>query len=345
MDRLSLTDQFVDLRSISDNVEDYLSRELYVDSFGYDSDYTPNDILRECYTIILQELRELGITFTAEIDDLLGDWYTAKHLYYIREIADAYSLKEICRDEDVKNKLDTLLQAPEESDDLFVALVTYLHEKHPTELRYRYAVEFSDILVASERFDQHVKCILAASNDYDAIATPDVKLAQSYIKKIQDIRNLVKTTVETIISSLQLQTSLSNTKMNKLLDEYDLDKIAPKNLKLFSIIDNEAAKELYPNLNKLRAVEMQKHKERASHHIEYWFKHSDLHPTKEDLILLVAHHNEPGVTPDKFNSEIATMLALGEKIFTPDDAEFIASAANSVTAILNNQPVDMEEGN
>ncbi len=343
MDRLSLTDQFVDLRSISDNVEDYLSRELYVDSFGYDSDFTPADILRECYTIILQELRELGITFTAEIDDLLCDWYTAKHLYYIREIADAYTLKEICRDEDVKNKLDTLLQAPEESDDLFVALVTHLHEKHPTELKYRYAVEFSDLIIASERFDQHVKCILAASNDYDAIATPDIKLAQSYIKKIQDIRNLVKTTVVTIVNKLQLQTSLSTIKLNKLVDEYDMDKIAPKNLKLFSIIDNEAAKELYPNLIKLRAVEMQKHKERASHHIEYWFKHNNLHPTKEDLILLVAHHNEPGVTPDKFKSEIETMLAFGEQIFTPEDAAFVISAANSVVTILNSRPADMEE--
>lgn len=345
MDRLSLTDQFVDLRSISDNVDDYLSRELYVDSFGYDSGFTPNDILRECYTIILQELRELGITFNAEIDDLLCDWYTAKHLYYIREIADGYTIKELCKDEDVKNKLDTLLQSPEESDDLFVALVAYLKEKHPTELSYRYADEFSDLIVASERFDQHVQCILAASRDYDAIATPDIKLAQSYIKKIQNVRSLVRTTVDAIIKNLQLQTSLNTKKLNKLLDEYDMDKLAPKDLKLFSIIDNEASSELYPNLKRLRAVELQKHHERSSHHIEYWFKHSDLHPTKEDLILLVAHHNEPGVTPSKFKSEIDMMLSFGEKIFTPDDAAFILSAAESVLTVLNSTPVDMEESN
>ena len=46
--RLSIPQQFEDLRLVSDTVADYLARELFKETFGADGDYTLNDILKGC---------------------------------------------------------------------------------------------------------------------------------------------------------------------------------------------------------------------------------------------------------------------------------------------------------
>lgn len=331
MDKLTLSDQFIDLRSISDNVDDYLSRELYKDSFGYDTDYTPNDVLQECYTIVLQELRELGIQFTVDLDDLLHDWFTAKHIYYIRKIADAYELTQLCKKEDTKNFLDTLLQAPEEESDIFVALVMHLAQKYPTEPMYRYVADFGECIQSTDRFVDHVKSILESLKTQDlSVETPDIRLAKSYIAKIQGLRTFAEKATKMIIEGMQLQSSLNMKTIRKLLDEYDMDKLSPDALPLYSIIDNPEAETLYPNLGTFKETMMQKHHERAYHHLEHWLKYRDPRPTKENLILLIAHCYEPDSTAPSFWKEVDEMINNGVEIFDPEDVTFMLKAANCI---------------
>lgn len=332
MDHLSITEQFIDLRSISDNVDDYLSRELFQDSFGVDSDYTMNDVLRECYVIVLQELRDLGIQFTMEIDDLLEDWYIAKHIYFIRQITDAYTLTKLCKEGDIKNKLETLLQAPEESEDIFSSLIGYLSEKYPDKLEYQYVNDFSSNIVSTERFCQHIRAIIDALAAQDAVPMPDITLAKSYIEKITGLRKFASTATYKIIEQLHLSTQIDKIKIKKLLDEYDMDKLSPDRIRLYSIIDNEAASDLYPQLGTFKETMMQLHHERAHHHLEHWIKYPNPHPTVENLILLVAHCYEPGATAASFWEEIDDMINKGTAIFNPEDVTFILAAANCVFA-------------
>ena len=94
MQDLTIPKQMADLRDISENVADYLDREIYDEYFGPYTDHTVEDILQECYAIILQELTEYGITFSCEEEDLLQDWYVAHKLYELRYVLDAVHFKE-----------------------------------------------------------------------------------------------------------------------------------------------------------------------------------------------------------------------------------------------------------
>lgn len=324
MDRLSLVDQFADLRDISENVTDYLARELYIDSFGVDEDYSPNDILQECYTIVIQELRDLGIIFLMEPEDLLNDWYTAKHIYYLRVLADNSTILSLLKNKENFDKFNSLLQDDMEISDIAASLVEYLAYKNPEDTSYQRLLEFSDYFQSTERFKAHLQAILDKLATQDpTVEMPNVEKATEYIKKIMASRGTVTKAVKNVITGLQLNASLNMKLINKLLYDYDMDKISTDNLKWFSLLDTDG--ELPARARVLKEKMLREHHERSPHHIEYWLKNKNMHPEREHLILMVAHHYEVNISPSEFWHRINTLTEQGASIFSLEDIQFIES--------------------
>lgn len=331
MQDLSIPKQIADLRDISENVADYLDREIYDEYFGPGTDYTVEDILQECYAIVLQELTEYGITFSCEEEDLLQDWYVAHKLYELRYVLDAINFKDhlLRYTEDIEgicNLLDT-----EESDDIFPALIAYLVEHHPDDVRFKDIDYLTQDIVASSRLRDHIAAILENLEEVGAaVVIPDMARAKRYIAKTQELRALAREAVEKITTQLYT-VDWNRPILEKLLADYDLDKIAPDTLKIFSVIDLEP--EVSPMLANYRTKMLDEHHKRSLHHIEYWIdedKDPRPIPTKENLALLVAHHNEPGTTTETFWQEIREMLEKGSKIFTAEDKQLILQMAECV---------------
>ena len=90
---MSIDQHFVSLRNVSDNVDDYLGRELYKEDLLVDKDcgdtFSPRDILSACYGIVLEELKDFGIMFNIPDDDILADMVTCGYVYLIRKIGRA----------------------------------------------------------------------------------------------------------------------------------------------------------------------------------------------------------------------------------------------------------------
>lgn len=331
MDRLTPVEQFADLRSISDNVDDYLSRELYLDSFGNDGDYTVNDILSECYTIVLQELRELGIFFTMDIDDLLADWYTAKNIYHLRVLCDSKTITTLCEDKEVYNTLSTLIQdTDDDCGELITSIVEYLQNKYPSEVAYQYLLYFNQYVYSTDRFKDHLSVILDKIEKQDPGADiPDVTAAAEYIRQTLQLQKLAKIATDIILSTTGFNKECNGVVLDKLLADYDMDKISTDELRLYCLLDN-SQREVPKQLQHLKDVMLQKHHERSPHHIEHWITHQDEHPTKENLVVLVAHHFEPDTTKDEFAKAVENMLDQGINIFTPEDVEFIQKCKMSL---------------
>ena len=81
---LTLPQHFVNLREVSDAVEDYISRQTYILEYGPD-DYTAYSILNTCYEIIYEELNEYGIVVDT---DWRNDWFTCGYIYLLRKFVD-----------------------------------------------------------------------------------------------------------------------------------------------------------------------------------------------------------------------------------------------------------------
>ena len=328
MYRLSITEQFEDLRSISDNVTDYLARELFKDTFGAFGDYTVNDILHECYSIILQELTDFGIFFMRDDDELLNDWYTAKNLFYVRKFADTYTLRRLLSNEEDRSKVSSMLESDEGVENLFVNMYEYLAETRKEVFELQVLFDFLPFVCSNDAFAKHVKCIIESLQQTDpTIYVPDVDRAKQYIEKTMLLRKYATHAVEKIITGMSLEGKINKKLVDKLLRDYDTDKIAVDQIKIYSVVD---LGEINESMQRYKEVMMQKHHERSPHHIEYWIKIRPIEPTIENCILLVAHHYEPETKGSDFWNAINHMLQQGIEVFSPEQADFIKQAASCI---------------
>lgn len=332
MHRMQILEQFEDLRMISENVTDYLSRELFKDTFGASSDYTVNDVLRECYAIILQELVDFGISFTLLDDDLLEDWYTCKHIFYVRKFVDITSLKLILSNPEDIDKIESLLESDEVDTDFFGSMFDILYETRQNVYEFQVMEYIVPFVMSNDQFKAHVKAIIQNLRDIDApVIIPDVDRAKKYIEKTMQLREYARNAVDKIISNVSvLSGNLDMKKIEKLLRDYDMDKIAADQIKIYSVVD---LGEINESMEKYQAAMMQIHHERSPHHIEYWIAPWKIPvpiPTTENLVLLVAHHMEPDTTAPEFWDEIREMLNKGIAVFTSEQVDLINQMALAI---------------
>lgn len=358
---LSLQKQFENLRDISDEVADYLARELFKVTYDEIHDYKINDVLQDCYAIVIQELKELGIKITLHEEDLLQDWYTAINIYYIRKIASVNYINKLLQDKDISHQINLLLTSDENIDTLFSSLVEYLLTKYQDNEELTHLSEILQYIQSTERFKAHVQAIIKHHASVDQVSKiQDINLSLEYIKKTQTLRVLVRKVVDVIIEKLNLIGNYDKVKMDKLIDDYDIDKIDVDNINIYSIVDKEITKDdrLYPIHKKYMDI----HHINSSHHIEHWLNkfeaiekvrelNQDISPiyldwTKENFIILTAHHLEPGVSLPEFKSKVEDMVNNNLKLFDPKDVAFINQCVEAVVSseqLFTTQAVDLED--
>lgn len=350
MERLKVQDQLMDLRELSPIVDDYLARELFKDTFGADSDYTVNDILNECYHIILEDFKEYGVSFTTGDELLLGDWFMAKHVYWLRHFLDSQNLyKRLLGQNDDLDKLETMLnEEDEDGTDLLNRVIMYLASAHPLDLTLQYCEYISSQTTCTETFRQHISAILANCRKDPGELIPDIDQAKAYIAKIDTLRKMASEAVNKILEALpDIHVKCDMSKIKKLLKEYDMDKLAPDQIKIYAAVDVD---DVNPALITYKNAMMEIHHRRAKHHLEYW-----LDPTKDPLptpamencVLLVAHMFEPGQTSASFQDELQEMLTKGASVFTLEQIDAMTRMGQVLyenVTISNVIPEDTEEG-
>lgn len=339
--RLQMEQQFEDLRTISENIADFLARELYKEYFGPEVDYTVNDILTECYNILIQELQDLGITITQDEDELLGDWYSAKRVYYIRYIADSSYLLDILIDPKLQNEVDMLTDTEVSNESLFTDIAYKLYAKYPERIELEHIQDILDLVTSNERYTAHVKSILKSLKEADFNVTiPDVAKAAEYISRIQKTRKLAAQAVETVIKELHLEGTIDRAKITKLLADYDLDKISPDNIKIYSLVDRD---EVLPQLQNYKNKMMLQHHLRSPHHQEYWLSRKQ-RPPVENQILMVAHHWEPGILKPVYLKEVYAMLEACKELLDLQDVDNMVKMANAIlTSVSLSAALSKEE--
>ena len=330
MPALSIAKQFSDLRAISPVVEHYLTEELYKNTFGA-TEYTIEDVLQECYAIVYSELIDFGITFDSEEDNLLGDWYMARKIYYIRLLIDPENLKQTLALCPNLEKIDALVASDEEESGLFNNLVDTLLLSDPENYQLNQIQDLANIIISNHDFTLHVQNIIDIIHENGLnFQLPELKSAQAYIDKITGLRKYARIAVEKITSTLSAKLGMLDwKKINHLLDIYDMDKLSPDTLKIYALVDGD--KELPDHLTAYKNAMMLAHHRRAAHHIEYWTdpaKDPEPVPTVENLILLVAHLHEPDTDGPSFWKEFSEMLDDGLSVFTMDQIDLMGDMGN-----------------
>ena len=338
---MDLPKHFTSLRDISPTVDDYLARELYKADFMEDGEitdpYSAKDLLGICYSIILDELRAIGIYFSIDLDTLIQDIYTCGYVYLIRKFVDKPYFAKLLQATETKEAVAKYLDTDDQKINLLEDLVNIINIKaHDYELsEISYIVQQT---YTSQAFADYIKSIVASIEEPDAIIINDVSVEERYTKHIATLRHLAYRYTHTAIDLLNLHGQVDMQKVAKLLRDYDRDKILPDTISIYALIDkDEVPTSLYATKKKYMDI----HHKNSPHHAEYWLADN---PTKQrftldNLILLVVHHIEPDTSPEEFKEEVDKMLSKLSSILSDQYIQIANRIVEALQPLMAKDPV------
>lgn len=340
---IDIATQLKDLSDLSVTVQEYLQSELFKEDYGAYGDYSVNDLLAQCYLIILQELGELGIQFTEDESTLLGDWYTARHIYYLREWLDSLQQSEMLRTHSqVADYLSDLLsQEHVDPTAILDNYVSYWVAKAASDQEDTLSYILPMAQATSLLLD-HLRALLQSlQDDGTPVIMPDIVRAKRYIAKIKLGREYAERAARTMMRDPVVAQQASAATVEKLLKDYDLDKTSPAEIHIYATIDLDDDYVRSHGLSSVAKKYLDLHHRRSPHHIEYWLddtKSTAPTLTPAHIVLLVAHHYEPNATLAEFVEGVNQMLTVGVSLFSPEQVQFISHLVELVgsTFIANN---------
>lgn len=286
MYRLSFDEQLEDLTDISGTVADYIGRELYKADFGdeMENTYNHNLILANCYSIIIDELAEFGITFYEDESDLLTDWYTAKHIYYIRALVDSDNLLRVLS---TRGDLDTLSSILDEENlsDLYQSVMDFIFPRTTAEI-YEIIADFYGRVAVNERFRAHLRgCIARIRETGSDLNIPgnELPLVHKYINKVRKDRLNLKRLIQKLQENYptRYRAFFCLEESRHLLRTYDLDKLSPCNIRKFATMDSDD----YLDQDARKSL-VDQHHESTQFHAEYFVKHQ-IPPTEPQVAFVI----------------------------------------------------------
>lgn len=339
IERLTEAEQLEDLRSISGDVAEYLDTEEFREDYDYDN-FQIGDILYRCYQIVIDELKVYGIFLSVSEDQILSDWFTAKHIYYIRKLVDAENLSALFTQFADRQVFYQLTDSMIESTDLLSRLLQVLVDYSPE--NYQELLQFSDRLYATDKFRDHLSAILAdldSKTTTPELATPEEQM--EYLRKVKRsrqilirIRDLLLANDPDVASDVDLEA------WNHTIENYDREKIQPDTLPIYAHID----KPVPPHLEKYKKQMMDQHHQAVPHHIEYWeeriYELANL--DMMHVIMLISHHAEPDSSVEDFTSGAYGMIEEHHEIFVSSLNDWEEFATRIIKLIAKNYGEIME---
>ena len=303
MERLDLAEQFEDLRTISDMVAEYLTRELFREEWGSDGDYGANEILARCYSFVEEELKEYGVYFRIPDTDLLGDFYTAKHIYYIRQLLDATNLITTLKDATTIDEISTL-DISVNHDEGFAFLIDLLIRSQP-----------STTLTLLQDFANTVR----VTSEFYKIKVDRERIAQ-FASTVMDNSVTIRAKIDRLI-------------LNKLITDYDIDKIDASALKIYSYLDNGEVAEPLQAYKDLKLLE---HHRRSPHHIEYWEIRPTTVFTYANALICIGHLWETDVALEDLAVKVQEFMNKLDKLVItyPDTKQDMMEFIKLVTQVF-----------
>ena len=294
--------------------------DLYISTQSYKNDQTdPEDpdsiteqeILVNCYVIILQELRLLGIETHIEWEDAIANFYDAKAYAYLLAMLDKDKLISVLNTKyDQKERFLTIFENSEYSEDdlLKVFLDVYFYFV-PTEPHRDKILMEVDNLYSNDTFKEYMSNVLSSLSPISTINLENLDMIKTYINKIVEGRKYFETIMNLLVektSNIPNGITMSNYIRNAI-DTYDEEKIAGTDISRYCWAVMSDDNELSDKEKELKKAILFEHTSHQTHHIEYYhIRH--IKPTIEQLAELVAHHVEPDSTDIDFVRDVEDMI-------------------------------------
>lgn len=335
------------LRSISEGVDQLISNGAYTLKYDSVTVITDQVILNECYQLVLDELRMMGVVTNWDISEILNDYYQAESIGALRFVLDKDNLKKIfainpgfCKACSAFLDNDEIMESRYFSE----FLDTYQHH-FPGDRHMEVISRLEDAFSGTFEFRHYLRHLIQSSRLKTILDSADMTLVSAFLKKIADGRDCYE---KAVLQVMRLDPSLDKEYMTHSVAQYDMEKISHHVIKPLSwaVMTDEST--LSEEQKKTQKEIIWTHTSTTLHHIEYYLYHMK-NPSKENLVELTAHHFEPESSEEKFMDDVNEMIAKGTSdknpykfiVFSSEDVNYIKRIAAEIAKLYSSLKGEM----
>lgn len=329
--------EILDLCRICKTVDLYVSTQSYKNDQMDPEDpnsITEQEILTNCYVIILQELRLLGIEVHCEWEEALSNFHDAKAYAYLLSMMDKNNLlMKLNSQYNNKERFIAIFENSEDSEsDLLLAFLEVFFYYFPSENHKDEIIRECDRLYSTNEFSSYMKNVLSMISPISTINIDNFTTIKNYINRIVEGRKKFEEVVNVLIEHcpyIQMNPYLRNA-----IDTYDEEKISGTDISRYCWAVMSDDGELSDTEKEIKKNILFEHTSHQTHHIEYYHVRH-LNPTRDQLVELVSHHVEPGSEYTDFINDVKEMISLDDNnkyfhAFIESDKEFIFTLVNII---------------
>lgn len=252
-------------------INDYIVTKQYLRTIDED-DVTLQYLVNQSYMILLKELKERGILFHCELDEILGNFYDADLLYKLFMMMSPDRLLDFIKIRENKEFLSSLLDSDERERNLIILdLLDYIRTITKDLDVVTLVDYFSDKVTNDDAFIETLLNVLDHELDINLpeITTHDLDDIEALMKDVDASRDTAKRVFDLAILTLELD----KTYFDKDLKQYNLDKLAPTKIHQYAWqFTTEDYNKLPEGQRKYYDKLVFEHNSENLHHIEYYDK-------------------------------------------------------------------------
>ena len=315
------------LSAVSERVAEYIQNEQYIldSDIGVDG-VEESGVITQCYLILVEELKEKGIVFHEELDELLSTYVDSERIFHLYEWIDTKHQIDMCVSHpELIPHLENILNTEDPEDDLIVQWVKMcLPIVGNTDPHLSLCVRILPYLHTTEDFQDLLQYIYIQVENIPNLLHVPLEIATAYIKFMIDGQNNAKAALRILAAHEDVVAIAGYDTLHKLapeLDQYDVAKVSPIAISDYAWAWTiEEGYEDAPKLEDLPKTLQDKyhkleveHHTTTDHHIEYYLANKDIPVTWKAIILLLVACYAPGdagKTKDKCN---AVLSAAGDR--------------------------------
>lgn len=319
------------LQQVSVTVDEYISEQQYLVNTAVDT-IDEEGILTQCYCIIIDELRDRGIEFHIELDQLLASWYEAERIYHLYCFTEPEQQIKICTTyTDLIPKLSEVVDNSIDEDvllDWFTIVEPYIQQN-----RHRIPVQsILDHTHTTPVFRQLLAQVYKKSEHAVYDYTQPMDTITSYIQEM----NSGRLDAETALRILEVNNVLSSLNdvqrkiVYKSVKYYDMAKLEVDTISdyawAYGVQDelddlSEELKERYTQLE-------YDHHSSTDHHIEYYIVHRDVPlDTVACILLAIGCYDKDN---DVLSKDATRVVTCGVELFVEHTTQFFTHCIHTL---------------
>jgi hypothetical protein len=273
------------IADISDTVNEYISGEYYMEGHD-DTMLKPRDILLECYSTLMDELSELGISFH-DPTDMVSNFFTARTMYYIRKFLSGEELFAWFKNDD--DNLPDLQDMLHTDSDFCSDFLNQLIERGLVDPVYENELKDKSIIDA-QILGMHIEGVASRLLQVGMFEMENPQWVIDYIQHLEEVRAGYKHTATQLFENLSEKSLLMghDKVLHQLIENYDIEKFTSDDINLYArkhaLADSDLSNAFIIFFNGTDLA----HKRSVSHHIEYWESRAELNDKENipELILM-----------------------------------------------------------